>query len=255
MKYAITVEDLVPRHRELTVVIPDDLGDTDDLSEYLDRHPELWRDTRLPADHQTITSIGPAAQPEPLTHDQLIALEWDETTATHHMALVTVGELIQELEAATGRRPEPFRDPVEMSWYLRGGARDKHGLDTWLNLLHAQNRANPTSTTQVDDPLITGARLATDAEHDEHHATTSAAVPAAGDNTVRFRYTETSRGHGHVGLTELAETRVWQPGTPVTAQVLEEYFGASGEDRGPIVETVHDYGRISYTGPDGRSCQ
>ncbi|MBS2531965.1 hypothetical protein KGQ20_04195 [Catenulispora sp. NF23] len=245
MKYEITVEDLVPRRRELTIEIPEDLGDTNDLSEYLDQHPELWRDIHLPTDRQIVTVISPAPEPEPLANDHLIAVEWDETAATHYRALVTIGELLQELGAA-GRKTKAFHDPVEMSWHLRGYA-PENGLGTWLNLLHAQRRVNTTSTTPLDDPLITNVRLATNTERDEHRATIPT-VPGLRDSTVTFEFAETFRGR--VDLTDLAEAGVWQPGTPVTSQVLKDYFGPGGQDRGQVTDTEHDHSRINYTGPE-----
>jgi hypothetical protein len=243
LKYEISIEDLVPRRREFTVDVPDD---EDDPAEYLRAHPELWQDLHVPPQSQSIAGLRFAPVPEALADGTMIAVEWDLAIVLHQRALTTVGELSRELEAATGRKPEPFGDPVELSWYVRGNAREKL-LDSWLNLLHAQGRVHTTSTIEVEDPLITGARLAIDAERDEQPAH-KPAVPGRRDTTVTYTFTETSHGQGRVNLAELIEAGVWQPGTPITGAVLNDFFGEYGEDLGEIAHTGHAYSQITLAG-------
>ncbi|WP_194923160.1 hypothetical protein [Catenulispora pinisilvae] len=250
MKYEITIEDLVPRRRELTVEIPEDMGDTDDLSEYLDRHPELWQDTHLPPDHQTLAGVTPAAILEPLPDDQVIAVEWVIPIVEQHRALATIGEVRQVLEAASDHAPVPLHNLVEL---LRTVHSDVYGdkLDSWLASLRGPGRGHTMSAT-AEDPYITAVDPATDNERDEHRATVPA-TPGRQDSTAKYSFTEASHGYGSVELADLAEAGAWQPGTQVTAAVLEEYFGSTGKGRGLITDTTHDYSRITYTGTNDRS--
>ena len=243
LQYHIEIEVLEPRRRQTTVEVPDDV---DDPGAYLRNHPQLWTDRQAPAERQEIARIHAAIAPEPLDPDLLLTVAWITTIEHQHRAAVTVGALRQAVLAdhlAFAAPLPPWCTVLDISNAVLDDA-DSPSLSALLAGLEESHAAEtePVAVSRYVHREI----LADHADTARLHALR----PAPPDHThrqVTFAFTETSHGHGHIDLTDLEDAGVWKPGQPVTGDVLEEYFGAWGVERGAVDRTDHSYTGITYT--------
>lgn len=245
MKYDIDIEVLQPSRHRATVEVPDDI---DDPAEYLREHPALWTDQQVPEDRQQIARIRPATPPEPLGPDLLLTMHWTTTVDHRHQAALTVAELRAALTADTTGQMPPWCTVLDAMHALMDNL-DSIGLET---LLAGLERDGLTEATVEDITRYPSRELLTDQTSARRLRALWPAPPDSAHRQVVFRFTETSHGLGHVDLADLEHAGVWEPGTPVTAETLEEYFGATCAERGRLDGTDHHYRQITYTSPDDR---
>ncbi|MFD0639559.1 hypothetical protein ACFQ9X_56220 [Catenulispora yoronensis] len=182
------------------------------------------------------------AAPEP---EAMFVVEWTAAVQRHCRVLATAAELHKALQAGTGGDVEPFTSSADVHWQVRGNVHER-GLDHWIQTVAAAGRATTVDTQIVDDPWIDAATPATDAQTAEYRAGLPQA-PGLLDRAVGYDFTETSTGRGTLALAMLDDSGLWDRGTPVTPEVLTEYFGLHGADPGHVKNTDTTFTDITYT--------